>query len=219
MNTNTGLLKFLGCAALAIGIHVSLQADENKKADPVESGPKVGERAVPYHPLLANGNYPGQRWCMVCTNAGKGNAMVIAFVRDPKAKATTKLVETVEAAAKKHDRVGGIVTLLSTKGKTARQAEALTGRKVVYINDAEKKQFVSLQKLAKEKKLTKSNLNIYTDDGPVGYGLAKEAEATVLVVDHRATVKANIALRKSELTDERLKKIATEIDQALSKKE
>ncbi len=51
----TALWLLLGLSGLA--------KEEDLKLD---SGPKAGEQAIPYHPLLSTDGAAGQRWCMVC---------------------------------------------------------------------------------------------------------------------------------------------------------
>ena len=187
--------------------------DHEKKA--LKSGPQIGETARPYHPLLANGKTTGQRWCMVCTYRGRCKAMILAFVRKHDGRAN-QLIAAVEAAIEKHEGAVGIITFLTTEGKTAKEVEALTGGKVAYLSDAEKERFDALGKLAKKDGI-KSSLNIYSTDGPAGYKLSPEAALTVLVADSSAVVKTNVALRDSEFTDQRIKGIAEEIEGALSK--
>ncbi|MGK0189705.1 MAG: hypothetical protein ACI9R3_005522 [Verrucomicrobiales bacterium] len=219
LGRTVALLSVLSGAWLPCILPAEDKTPPIKKADAsaLKSGPQVGEAAVPYHPLLATGITVGQRWCMVCTHRDRGNAMVIVFAREQN-EVVSELVAAVEAATQKHKKVGGIITFLTTTGKTASEAEALTGSKVVYINADEKKRFHALQEFAKAHKITNTSLNIYTNDGPRGYQLSKEAELTILVADSSAMVKANYALRPSEVTSKRIKQIAQEIDSALSGK-
>ena len=192
---------------------VRLQADKKETA-PLASGPQVGDKAPAYHPLFANGKSVGQRWCMVCTHRGRGNAMVIVFARErgPASEALAKAVETVVG---KHDKVGGIVTFLTTEDKSADEAEALTGGEVRFLSLAEKTAFESLRAFAKSESITNCSLNLFTTDGPRGYEVAPDAAVTVLVADASTTVKKNIALRKDEFTVEQVDEIAAAIDKSL----
>ena len=207
-------LRIITALVFSLAVSTGSLKGVEEEAAPLKSGPQVGDAARPYHPLLCTGDYLGQRWCMVCTYRGEGKAMAIVFTREG-GDLVRELISAVEASTKKHKKVGGIVTFLTTTGKKAGQAEALTGAKVVFINDGEKSQYESLRKLAKTQKIVNSSLNIYTDDGPSSYGLSPEAAVTVLVADRSATVKMNIALRKTDLTRARVKDVAEKIDKAL----
>jgi len=187
-------------------------ADEvNQK---LQSGPRAGEQAIPYHPLLASGSVAGQRWCMVCTHRSRGNRMVIVFTRTQDTL-VNELVVAIEGLTKKHKNLGGIITFLTTTGKTAEEAETLTGKKVVYLNDHENKQWKALREFAMTQSITNSSLNIYTTDGPSGYSLSPKAAVTVLVADSSAKVMANVALRQEDLTSGRIKAVIHEIETAL----
>jgi len=171
---------------------------------PLKSGPVLGESLRPYHPLLCNGKTVGQRWCMVCTERSRGNGMVVIFAREwsDSVKALTRATEEMVA---KHGKYGGIVTLLTTKGKTAKEAEALTGGEVRFLNDAEKAQFEKLKVEAKELKLEKTSLNIFTEAGPLGFALNPEAALTVIVASSDGRVRMNGAYKSSELKAEKIK--------------
>ena len=196
----TALWLLLGLSGLA--------KEEDLKLD---SGPKAGEQAIPYHPLLSTDGAAGQRWCMVCTHRSKGNAMIIVFTR-VRGGFVNELAVAVEGLTEKHKKLGGMITFLTTAGKTARDAEALTGEQVVYLNEAERKQWKSLREFTKAQSIANSSLNIYTTDGPMGYSLSSEAAIT----SSSAKVKVNVALRQKELTSGRIKEVIQDIERVFA---
>ena len=141
--------------------------------------------------------------------------MIIVFTR-VRGDLVNELAVAVEGLTEKHKKLGGMITFLTTAGKTARDAEALTGEQVVYLNEAERKQWKSLREFAKAQAIANSSLNLFTTDGPMGYSLSSEAAINILVANSSAEVKVNVALRQNELTSGRIKEVIQDIERAFA---
>src|ERR1700730_4697843 len=96
---------------------------------------------------------------------------------------------------------------------TAANTKARMGSFVVFLSDTEGLRY-ALKKLAKKQGLKQTVLSIDNPAGPDGYGVAKEADITVVLYNKR-TVKSNFAFRKGELNEKSIKKIIADIPKIL----
>src|SRR5947209_20012302 len=82
-------------------------------AEPVKSGPQVGEKVPgPFHPLNINGEMAGKKHCLFCQNGQNPVAMIFARSTDA---ATIDLIKKVEEATSKNSdaKMGSFVVFLS----------------------------------------------------------------------------------------------------------
>jgi hypothetical protein len=96
---------------------------------------------------------------------------------------------------------------------TAANSKDRMGSFVVFLSDAEGLRD-NLKKLAKKENLKQTVLSIDNPAGPDGYGVAKDADVTVVLYNKR-TVKSNFAFRKGELNDKAIKRIVADIPKIL----
>jgi hypothetical protein len=96
---------------------------------------------------------------------------------------------------------------------TAANSKARMGSFVVFLSDAEGLKG-DLKKLAKKENLKHTILSIDNPAGPDGYGVAKDADITVVLYNKR-TVKSNFAFKKGELNAKAIDKIMADIPQRL----
>ncbi len=99
---------------------------------------------------------------------------------------------------------------------TAKHSDCSMGSFVVFLSDDEgldKK----LKDLAKKDKIDHTVLSIDNPAGPRGYGIAKDADVTVVLYTNR-TVKANYAFKKGELKDADIDKIVGDVSKILPQK-
>jgi hypothetical protein len=161
-------------------------------AQPVKSGPQVGQR-VPgaFEPLNITGRDAGKKSCLYCRNGT--NPVVMIFARDT-SPALTQLLQRVDAATGAHanDSMGSCAIFCTD--------EQIGG---------------NLAQLARQSNLTNTILATYEPSGPARYKLAPEAEVTVLVYTH-CVVKANHSFRKGELTQAGIDKILADLPLILS---
>ena len=90
------------------------------------------------------------------------------------------------------------------------------GSFVVFLSDKEGLD-KDLQKMATDSGLKKIVLSIDNPAGPRGYGVAKDADVTVVLYTNR-TVKANFAFKKGELKEGDIDKIVGDVSKILPQK-
>ena len=90
------------------------------------------------------------------------------------------------------------------------------GSFVVFLNDKDGLD-KDLAKLAEKEKIQKTVLSIDNPAGPKEYGVAQDADVTVVLYRERV-VKANHAFKKGELTDKDIEKIVAEVPMILAEK-
>ena len=164
-------------------------------AEPLASGPQVGERPGPYSFLVATGPQRGQPTCYVCETAEKPGVIVFArSLSDPVAKLLAACDEAV--AARPKDGMRAWMTVL--------------GEKTVGLDD--------LGKWAKEAGLKAVPVGVFDDPaGPPTYRLAPDADVTVLVFVNRKVV-ANFAFPAGRIGDPDVKRVAAELARLGGKK-
>jgi hypothetical protein len=173
---------FLAGASLALALLVG----GAMAADPIKSGPQVGQTVDAFEARNVTGPFAPDDHCLVCWTAAKPGVMILARrLSDPLAG----LVKKVDAANKE-------------------QGDKL--RSFVVFLDDEKGLDAKLKDLAAKEKLEKTVLAIDNPKDTASEGVPKDAEVTVvLFVKHK--VKVNRAYKKGELTAEEVEKIIKDL--------
>ena len=181
------LNRFLGFIALVM---VALLVGVPSTGDP-KSGPQIGEKVVPFHPLNCTGDHAGEKYCLICKNGDNPVAMIFARQVTPE---LTRLIKRIDEATDKNKErsMGSFVVLLSDSDKL------------------EKK----LKELAKKEKIQHCILTIDKPEGPEGYNIVPKAEVTVVLYS-MLTVKANHTFKKEELNDKRIEAIVADLAKIL----
>ncbi len=99
---------------------------------------------------------------------------------------------------------------------TAKNSDCSMGSFVVFLSDDEGLE-KKLKELAKKDKIEHTVLTIDNPAGPRGYGVAKDADVTVVLYTKR-TVKANYAFKKGELKEADVDKIVGDVSKILPQK-
>jgi len=174
-------------AALALAIPAS--------AEHIKSGPQAGEKVPgPFHPVNITGEHKGEKFCLFCVNGENPVAMIFAREASPE---LTRLIKKIDEA-------------------TAKNKDKAMGSFVVFLNDKDGLD-KDLAKLAEKEKIQKTVLSIDNPAGPKEYGVAQDADVTVVLYRERV-VKANHAFKKGELTDKDIEKIVAEVPMILAEK-
>lgn len=164
-------------------------------ADPLVSGPRVGERIPgPFNPLNVNGPSAGQKRCPV-VHCGP-NPVVLVFARKL-SPPVIDLIKQLDETAVKH-------------------RDAQLGAYVVFLGEVEKLE-KELAAFAKKEKVQKVVLAIDAPQGPAKYALARDAEVTVILY-RRYVVKANWAYRADAFTAEDASKLLEAVPELLAQK-
>ena len=159
-----------------------------RSADPVGSGPRVGQKPGPYSFLVATGPERGQQTCYVCEAGDKPG--VIVFARSLTAPLSDLLAKCdTEMAARPKDSMRAWLTVL--------------GEKTVALDD--------LAKWSKEAGIKTVPTGVFDDlTGPPSYRIAADAEVTVLLFFNKKVVE-NYAFRVGDLNEAAVKEIATAV--------
>lgn len=156
--------------------------------EPIKSGPQVGKIVPgPFHPLVVTGQWAGQKHCLYCENGS--NPVAVIFAR--------KLTPSLSQLIKKIDDA------------TAKYGERQMGSFVVFLNDSEELP-KELKTLANRQKITKCILSIDNPAGPEEYGIAKNAEVTVLLYEDNI-VRANHSFGINELNEAAIRRIMADL--------
>jgi hypothetical protein len=99
---------------------------------------------------------------------------------------------------------------------TAKNSDCSMGSFVVFLSDDEGLE-KKLKDLAKKDKIDHTVLSIDNPAGPRGYGIAKDADVTVVLYTNR-TVKANYAFKKGEMKEADVDKIVGDVSKILPQK-
>jgi isopentenyl diphosphate isomerase/L-lactate dehydrogenase-like FMN-dependent dehydrogenase len=115
--------------------------------------------------------------------------------------------------------VSGPLTSLVKKldAETAKNSKAKMGSFVVFMSEDEKLTD-QLKSLAEKEGLKKLVLTIDNPAGPERYNVAKEADITVVLYNHRK-VMSNHAFKKGELNEAAIARIIADLPKILSPKE
>jgi hypothetical protein len=163
------------------------------QAEPIQSGPPVGEKVPgPFAPLNINGPNAGEKCCQYCKNGSHPVAVVFARSITP---AVVELVKKIDQA-------------------TAANQERGLRSFVVFCNDADG-MARQLQELAQKENLQNTIVTLYKASGPERYRLAAEADVTVVLYTH-LTVKVNQAFRSGELTGQAIDAILANLPKILT---
>ena len=168
-------------AVLMIGASLSAES-------PLKSGPQPGD-TLPgsFEPLNVTGEHAGERYCLVCAAGLKPTVMVFARTfGDPLAA----LLRRLDAATKEHSE------------------QRLVSFAVFLSDDADLEEQLAGE--AAEHDLTATILAVDDPEGPEGYGLADEAEVTVVLYKSHL-VQASHAFRAGELDDQAVDRILDDL--------
>jgi hypothetical protein len=181
------LNRLLGFTAL---VAVALVPGGASAVDP-KSGPQVGEKVVPFHPLNCTGDHAGEKYCLICKNGPNPVAVIFARQITPD---LTRLIKRIDEATDKNQKrsMGSFAVLLNDSDNLERE----------------------LRELAGKEKIQHCTLAIDNPEGPEGYNIAPEAEVTVLLYA-KQTVKANHAFEKGELNDKGIEAIIADLRKIL----
>jgi hypothetical protein len=184
-------MKFRLFAAAVAALALALPAS----AEHIKSGPQAGEKVPgPFHPVNITGEHKGEKFCLFCVNGENPVAMIFAREASPE---LTRLIKKIDEA-------------------TAKNKDKAMGSFVVFLNDKDGLD-KDLAKLAEKEKIQKTVLSIDNPAGPKEYGVAQDADVTVVLYRERV-VKANHAFKKGELTDKDIEKIVAEVPMILAEK-
>jgi len=153
-----------------------------------KSGPQVGKEVPgPFHPLNVTGAHAGKKHCLYCENGG--NPVAVIFARNMSQPLTTLIKKIDEATAqnKKAD-MGSYVVFLTSNEELGKQLETV----------------------AKKEAIKHTVLSVDNPAGPEEYGVAKDADVTVLLYSD-FTVRANHAFRKGQLTEKAIGQIVADV--------
>jgi len=157
-------------------------------AEPVKSGPQVGEKVPgPFHPLNINGEMAGKKHCLFCQNGQSPVAMIFARSTDD---ATIDLIKKIEEA-------------------TAKNSKASMGSFVVFLSD-DKDLEGKLKTVAEKTGLKNCVLSIDNPAGPKGYNVNEKADVTVVLYSER-NVKANHSFAKGELNSKAIEAVVADV--------
>jgi hypothetical protein len=178
---------------LGIVLTMVLTFPESSHADPIQSGPQVGEKVPgPFSPLNITGANAGAKYCQYCKN---GSRPVVAVFAREVSPAVIRLLKTID-------------------GATGRNRDKGLGSYIVFCSDAEgigRK----LQEVAQKEGIQNTVVTLYKAGGPEKYRLSPAADVTVLLY-HRFTVKANYAFKNGDLNDTAIGAISAEIAKLLA---
>jgi hypothetical protein len=99
---------------------------------------------------------------------------------------------------------------------TAKNASAKLGSFIVFLSDDEKLE-KALKDWGTKNKIEHTILTIDNPAGPQGYGVAKDADVTVVLYS-KHNVKVNYAFRRGELSDKDADKIVADLPKILAEK-
>jgi len=181
--------------ATGLVLAVALVVTNFAAADPLKSGPQVGQEVPgPFHPLNVTGPKAGEKNCLYCQNGSNPVAMI--FARDV-SEPVTKLIKKVDAA-------------------TAQHGDCQMGSFVVFLSDAEDLQ-AKLKNVAEKENIKTTVLSIDNPAGPGGYKVSKDADVTVVLYNQHK-VKSNFAFKKGELKDKDIDLVVADITKILPEK-
>jgi hypothetical protein len=176
----------ISCLLLALCTSLAMAADGLK------SGPPVGEELPgTFEPVNITGPDAGQKTCIFCEYGEKPVAMVFAREVSP---GLTRLTKRLDAATAQHKTAGlaSCVILLSDDQGLVKQ----------------------VKELAAKEKIEQTILRTYKPEGPKGYGIAKDADVTLVLFLDRV-VKATHAFKKGTLQDKDIDTIVGDLAKIL----
>ena len=181
--------------ATGIFLTVALSTQGALHAEPLPSGPQVGEKIPgPFAPLNITGPNAGEKCCQYCKNGPR--PVVAVFAREV-TPAVIQLLKTIDKA-------------------TAMNQEQRLGSYVVFCSDADGLGR-RLQDVAQKESLQHVVLTLYKSGGPEKYRLSPAADVTVLVY-RNFTVRANHAFKNGDLTEAAIGAVGADITKMLAEK-
>jgi hypothetical protein len=173
-------------AALVLGV----LAGGTFAAEPLKSGPQVGQVVDTFEPRNVTGPWAGEDHCLVCWTASRPGVMILARgTSDP----LTALLKKLDAANKE-------------------QGKKMTSF-VVFLNDQTGLD-AKLKALADKEKIQTTLMAIDNPKDTAGESVPKDADVTiVLFVKHK--VKVNRAYRKGEFKAEDVEKVLKDLPKIL----
>jgi len=162
--------------------------------EPIKSGLQPREKITTiFEPVNVTGEHAGEPYCLICENGLAPVAMLFAReVNEPLLKLLGKLDEA-----------------------TGKHRDQEMGSFVVFLNESDEVR-TKLAAAAKKWGLKRIVLSTFDPAGPEGFGVAAEADLTV-VLYREHEVKANHAFRRGELSDASSEKILADLPKILTK--
>src|SRR5262245_607486 len=181
-------------AVTVVSLTLVLWCSSSRGADPLPSGPQPGQRIREiFHPVAvhyaADPQKNGERINPVCHYGPHPTIMVFARDVGPELEDLVKRLDT-EVGRHKGFQLGACVVLLTEEPATAAK---------------------KLRALKERTKVERVSLAHFASAGPTGYGIAREAEWTVLFYT-RYQVAANHAVRKADLGARAMGRVIADID-------
>jgi hypothetical protein len=183
---------------IAVALAIVMCCSQCQAADPVKSGPQIGEIVPgPFHPLnVFNAELPannGKKVCLYCQHGLHPVAMIF----------TREVNETVAALIQRMDAA------------VAAKKDVKLGAFVVVLTDDESATETKLTTLMKSKGVQHVSLAIDSAAGPPKYKVAKDAEVTIVLYNHHKVV-ANHAFRTGEFTLQAVETIVGELPKLMA---
>jgi hypothetical protein len=179
--------------ATGIILTAALTISGDLHAEPLQSGPQIGEKVPgPLAPLNINGPNAGEKCCQYCKCGPR--PVVAVFAREV-TPAVIQVLKTLDKAV------------------AMNRAQGL-GSYAVFCSDDESigRQ---LQDIARKEQLQNVVLTLYKAGGPEKYRLSPAADITVLLYQH-FTVKANHTFKKGDLTEAAITAVGADIAKMLA---
>jgi hypothetical protein len=188
--------------------------------DAVKSGlPKDAVLKAPFHAYTVNGpNEPGRHHCLICEYGL--DPVVLIFARehpDGNYGALPELLQRLEKAGERYQDsfLRPCVVFLSAEAQSSVAGPKLAEPAAI-VKQAQARDELIARLKERSDKLKHVVIAIYPDDGPEGYGLAKDADVTILLyVRHR--VVHNYAYRTGGLTEKAVDEILKGVDELVGR--
>lgn len=162
-------------------------------AGSVTSGPQSGEKVPgPFKVLNITGPEAGQTSCQYCNHGTRPVVAIFTKAITPQVAQLIKKIDTARAA-NEGSGLGSFVVVCSDAAGMDQQ----------------------LRSVAQQIGIQKTILTLYKAGGPEKYRLSPQADATVLLYNHR-TVKSNHAFKNAELTGAACSTILADLAKMLS---
>ena len=179
--------------AMGMILTAALSIAGDLHAEPLQSGPQVGEKVPgPFARLNITGPNAGEKCCQYCKCGPR--PVVAVFAREV-TPAVIQLLKTIDKAAAiyRTQGLGSYVVFCSDDAGIGRQ----------------------LQDIAQKEQLQNVVLTLYKAGGPEKYRLSPAADITVLLY-HHFTVKSNHAFKKGDLTAAAIAAVGADIAKMLA---
>jgi hypothetical protein len=172
---------------------IALVVEGATQAGFVKSGPQVGEKVPgPFYPLNLTGPDAGKKSCQYCKNGARPVVAIFARQLTPAVAQLVKKIDAATSAGKEQDLRSYVVFCSDQPGLEQQLKDAV---QKMHLHD--------------------TVVTLYKSGGPERYGLAPEADVTVLIY-RRFTVKANHAFKADELNDTAMNTLFADLARMLS---